>query len=193
MNRHFDSIIIGAGQAGPSLAGRQTQAGHQVALIERKLFGCTCVNTGCVPTKAMVASARAAHISRRASDFGVTILGSIQVDLKAVKARKDAISAKSRNGGEHWLRGMKNCTVFHESARFVSSYEIAAGSETISADRIFINVGGRAVGPNLPAATCPCCSATTKCSTRIISPECGSGHRATSPAAKTPEALVSRY
>jgi pyruvate/2-oxoglutarate dehydrogenase complex dihydrolipoamide dehydrogenase (E3) component len=150
MNHHFDSIIIGAGQAGPSLAGRLTQAGQQVAVIERKLFGGTCVNTGCIPTKAMVASAHAAHIARRANDFGVTIQGSIQVDLKAVKARKDAISAQSRNGVEQWLRGMKNCTVFHESARFVSSHEIAAGSETMSADRIFINVGGRAVVPEFP-------------------------------------------
>ena len=150
MNQHFDSIIIGAGQAGPSLAGRLTEAGQQVAMIERKLFGGTCVNTGCIPTKAMVASAHAAHIARRANDFGVTIQGSIQVDLKAVKARKDAISAKSRVGIEKWLRGMKNCTVFHESARFVSSHEIAVGSEIIRADRIFINVGGRAVIPNLP-------------------------------------------
>lgn len=150
MNQHFDSIIIGAGQAGPSLAGRLTQAGQQVAVIERKLFGGTCVNTGCIPTKAMVASAHAAHIARRARDYGVTIQGSIRVDLKAVKERKDAISAKSRDGVERWLRGMKNCTVFHQSARFISSNEIAVGSETISADRIFINVGGRAVVPDLP-------------------------------------------
>jgi pyruvate/2-oxoglutarate dehydrogenase complex dihydrolipoamide dehydrogenase (E3) component len=150
MNQHFDSIIIGAGQAGPPLAGRLTKAGQQVAMIERKLFGGTCVNTGCIPTKAMVASAHAAHIARRAGDFGVTIQGSIQVDLKAVKARKDTISAKSRNGVEQWLRGMKNCTVFHEPARFVSSHEVAVGSETISADQVFINVGGRATVPNLP-------------------------------------------
>lgn len=150
MNHHFDSIIIGAGQAGPPLAGRLTQAGHRVAVIERKLFGGTCVNTGCIPTKAMVASARAAHIARRASDFGVTVQASIQVELKAVKARKDSISAKSRDGIEKWLRGMKNCAVFHEAARFASSHEIAAGPETIRADRIFINVGGRAVVPDLP-------------------------------------------
>jgi pyruvate/2-oxoglutarate dehydrogenase complex dihydrolipoamide dehydrogenase (E3) component len=118
MERRFDSIIIGAGQAGPSLAARLTHAGQQVAVIERKLFGGTCVNTGCIPTKAMVASAQAAHTARRASDFGVDIQGPIQVDLKAVKARKHAISAKSRNGVENWLRGMKNCTVFHQSARF---------------------------------------------------------------------------
>lgn len=150
MNQHFDAIIVGAGQAGPSLAGRLTQAGQKVAMIERKLFGGTCVNTGCIPTKAMVASAHAAHIARRADDFGVAIQGSIRVDLKAVKARKDAISAKSREGVEKWLRGMKNCTVFHQAARFVSSYEIAVGSEVIGADQIFINVGGRAVVPGLP-------------------------------------------
>jgi pyruvate/2-oxoglutarate dehydrogenase complex dihydrolipoamide dehydrogenase (E3) component len=150
MGRHFDAIIIGAGQAGPPLAGRLTQAGQTVALIERKLFGGTCVNTGCIPTKAMVASAYAAHIARRASDFGVAIQGSVQVDMKAVKARKDAILGKSRDGVEKWLRGMKNCTVFHEAARFVSSHEIEVGSEIIGADQIFINVGGRATVPDLP-------------------------------------------
>src|ERR1700719_4061538 len=95
MSTHFDAIVIGAGQAGPSLAGRLTQAGQRVAMIERKLFGGTCVNTGCIPTKTMVASAYAAHMARRANDFGVTIQGSIRVDMKAVKARKDMISAKS--------------------------------------------------------------------------------------------------
>jgi pyruvate/2-oxoglutarate dehydrogenase complex dihydrolipoamide dehydrogenase (E3) component len=149
MSRHFDSIIIGAGQAGPPLAGRLTKAGRTVALIERKLFGGTCVNTGCIPTKTMVASAYAAHMARRASDFGVRIQGSIQVDMKAVKARKDSILAKSRDGIEKWLRGMDKCTVFHTPARFVSSHEIEVDSETISADKIFINVGGRAVVPDM--------------------------------------------
>jgi pyruvate/2-oxoglutarate dehydrogenase complex dihydrolipoamide dehydrogenase (E3) component len=147
MSNHFDSIIIGAGQAGPSLAGRLTQAGQKIAFIERKSFGGTCVNTGCIPTKTMVASAYAAHMARRAGDFGVMIPGSIQVDMKAVKARKEAILGKSRDGIERWLRGMTNCTVFHESARFVSGHEIVAGAETISADQIFINVGGRAIVP----------------------------------------------
>ncbi len=150
MDKHFDAIIIGAGQAGPPLAGRLTQAGQRVAVIERKLFGGTCVNTGCIPTKAMVASAYAAHMARRANDYGVKIQGSIETDLKAVKARKDAISAKSREGIEKWLRGMKNCSVFHESARFVSARSITAGSETLTSDQIFINVGGRAVVPDLP-------------------------------------------
>ncbi len=100
MSDHFDAIIIGAGQAGPSLAGRLTQAGMRIAMIERKLFGGTCVNTGCIPTKTMVASAYAARMARRAADFGVMIEGTIAVDMKAVKARKDAISAKSRDGVE---------------------------------------------------------------------------------------------
>jgi pyruvate/2-oxoglutarate dehydrogenase complex dihydrolipoamide dehydrogenase (E3) component len=150
MDKHFDAIIIGAGQAGPPLAGRLAQAGQRVAIIERKLFGGTCVNTGCIPTKAMVASAYAAHMAQRANDYGVKIQGSIETDLKAVKARKDAISAKSRDGIEKWLRGMKNCSVFHESARFDSSHSITVGSETLTSDQIFINVGGRAVVPDLP-------------------------------------------
>jgi pyruvate/2-oxoglutarate dehydrogenase complex dihydrolipoamide dehydrogenase (E3) component len=150
MSHQFDAIIIGAGQAGPPLAGRLAKAGQQVALVERKLFGGTCVNTGCIPTKTMVASAYAAYIARRASDFGVKIQGSIHVDMKSVKARKDQISAASRDGIEKWLRGMKNCSVFHESARFVSSHEIQVGAETIASDRIFINVGGRALVPHMP-------------------------------------------
>jgi pyruvate/2-oxoglutarate dehydrogenase complex dihydrolipoamide dehydrogenase (E3) component len=150
MSRHFDSIIIGAGQAGPPLVGRLTQSGQTVAMIERKLFGGTCVNNGCIPTKTMVASAYAAHMARRAGDFGVRIQGSIQVDMKAVKARKESILAKSRNGIEKWLRGMEKCTVFHAPAKFVSSHEIALDAEIISADRIFINVGARAVVPDLP-------------------------------------------
>jgi pyruvate/2-oxoglutarate dehydrogenase complex dihydrolipoamide dehydrogenase (E3) component len=150
MGRHFDSIIIGAGQAGPPLAGRLTQSGQSVAFLERNLFGGTCVNTGCIPTKAMVASAYAAHMARRANDFGVQIHGPVQVDMKAVKARKDAISAKSRTGVEGWLRGMENCTVFHEPARFLSSHAIQAGTETLEANQIFINVGGRAIVPQMP-------------------------------------------
>ena len=150
MSEHFDAIIIGAGQAGPSLAGRLTQTGMRVAMIERKLFGGTCVNTGCIPTKAMVASAYAANMARRAAEFGVKIDGKVTVDFKAVQARKEAISAKSRVGIEQWLRGMKNCTVYHEQARFVSDHDVLVGDQTISADRIFINVGGRANVPDMP-------------------------------------------
>jgi len=150
MAQQFDSIVIGAGQAGPALAGRLTKSGRRIAFVERSLFGGTCVNTGCIPTKTLVASAYAAHMARRAADFGVQITGPIHVDMKAVKARKESILAKSRDGIETWLRGMENCTVFHEQARFLSSHEIQAGAETLSAKEIFINVGGRALIPNMP-------------------------------------------
>ena len=93
----YDAIIIGTGQAGPALARRLVAAGWNVAIIERKLFGGTCVNTGCTPTKTLVASAYAAHVARRAADYGVTIEGAVNVDMKAVKARKDAVVAPSRN------------------------------------------------------------------------------------------------
>lgn len=149
MAREFDAIIIGAGQAGPPLAGRLTQAGWSVALIERKLIGGTCVNVGCTPTKAMVASAHAAHIGRRSADFGVST-GNISVDMKKVKARKDAIVAKSRTGLEEWLSGMERCTVFHGAARFLSAQEVQVGEETLHAPHIFLNVGARPVVPDMP-------------------------------------------
>src|SRR3979411_1999561 len=110
MTATYDAIFIGTGQAGPFLAHRLAATGMKVALIERKLFGGTCVNTGCIPTKTLVASAYAAHMARRASDFGVTIGGAVGIDMKAVKARKDAISGKSRSGVETWLKTMSNCT-----------------------------------------------------------------------------------
>jgi pyruvate/2-oxoglutarate dehydrogenase complex dihydrolipoamide dehydrogenase (E3) component len=150
MNRSFDAIIIGTGQAGPSLAGRLTSAGMKVAIVERGLFGGTCVNTGCIPTKAMVASAYAAHMARRAADFGVQIAGSINVDMKRVKARKDEISGMSNTGVENWLKHMANCTVYEGHARFESSREVSVGDERLTADRLFINVGGRAIIPKLP-------------------------------------------
>src|SRR5204863_5380542 len=109
MNQRYDAIIIGTGQAGPSLARRLSGAGMSVAIVERHLFGGTCVNTGCIPTKAMVASAYAAHMVRRAADFGVAIDGSVGVDMKAVKARKDAIARRSRASVESTLRGLNNC------------------------------------------------------------------------------------
>jgi pyruvate/2-oxoglutarate dehydrogenase complex dihydrolipoamide dehydrogenase (E3) component len=146
----YDAIIIGTGQAGPSLAGRLTAAGMKVAVIERHLFGGTCVNTGCIPTKAMVASAYAAHLARRASEYGVRIGGKITVDLPAVMERKAQISAKSRDGLEKWLRGMANCTVYQGQARFESPNEIAVGADRLAAPRIFINVGGRAITSGIP-------------------------------------------
>jgi pyruvate/2-oxoglutarate dehydrogenase complex dihydrolipoamide dehydrogenase (E3) component len=150
MPTHFDAMIIGAGQAGPSLAGRLTQAGRTVAFIERKLFGGTCVNTGCTPTKALVASAYVAQKVRTAAAYGVTVPGAVAVDMKAIKARKDQIVAKSRDGLESWLRGMQNCTVFTGHARFESPKQIRVGDDLLSADQIFINVGGRAVVPDFP-------------------------------------------
>lgn len=150
MPTHFDSIIIGAGQAGPTLAGRLTQSGRSIAFIERKLFGGTCVNTGCTPTKALVATAYVAQKARTAASYGVTVPGEVSVDMKAVKARKDQIVAKSRDGLEAYLRGMKNCTVFTDHARFESPKEIRVGHDLLSADEIFINVGGRAVIPDFP-------------------------------------------
>jgi pyruvate/2-oxoglutarate dehydrogenase complex dihydrolipoamide dehydrogenase (E3) component len=150
MSKTFDAIIIGAGQAGPSLAGKLTAAGMKVAFVERHLFGGTCVNTGCTPTKALVASAEVAHQARRASEYGVRLQGEISVDLRAVKQRKDEIVAASRNGVESWLRGMERCTVFDGHARFESAKEVRIGDSLISASRIFINVGGRAIVPDMP-------------------------------------------
>ena len=150
MSTSYDAIIIGTGQAGPSLAGRLTAAGMKVAVVERGKFGGTRVNTGCIPTKAMVASARAAYVARRAAEFGVDIGGPITVDMKRVKARKDEISGKSNTGVESWLKSMRNCTVYDAQARFVSPHEVSVGSETLTAERIFINVGGRAIVPGIP-------------------------------------------
>jgi pyruvate/2-oxoglutarate dehydrogenase complex dihydrolipoamide dehydrogenase (E3) component len=130
--------------------GRLTAAGKKVAIVERKLFGGTCVNTGCTPTKAMVASAYAAHVARRASEYGVTLSGAVGVDMKAVKARKDAIVARSRNGESTWLESLENCSVYKNHARFESAHEVRVGDELLSADQIFLNVGGRASVPPLP-------------------------------------------
>src|SRR5215216_7396864 len=141
--REFDAIIIGAGQAGPSLAGRLTGAGMTVAFVERKLFGGTCVNTGCTPTKTLVASAYAAHLARRAADFGVLLEGSVRVDIKRAKARADAVVAESRMGIERRLRGMTGCTVVEGHARFEAPNRIRVGEALLAAPRVFINVGGR--------------------------------------------------
>jgi len=150
MTSHFDAVIIGTGQAGPPLANRLTKARMTVAVIERGRFGGTCVNTGCTPTKAMVASAYAAHIARRAADFGVAIGGPITVDMKKVKARRDAITGKSSKGVESWLKGMTNCTVFEGQARFASPHEVTVGTARLQAERIFINTGTRPKVPPMP-------------------------------------------
>jgi pyruvate/2-oxoglutarate dehydrogenase complex dihydrolipoamide dehydrogenase (E3) component len=148
--KQFDAIILGAGQAGPSLAGRLTAGGQSVALVERKLFGGTCVNTGCMPTKTLVASAYAAHIARRAADYGVVLPGPVAVDMKRVKARADKVSHDARTGVESWLRGMQGCTVVTGHARFENATTVRVGEELLTAPRIFINVGGRASIPDLP-------------------------------------------
>jgi pyruvate/2-oxoglutarate dehydrogenase complex dihydrolipoamide dehydrogenase (E3) component len=145
--QHHDAIIIGTGQSGPSLAHRLVAAGQSVAVIERKFFGGTCVNTGCTPTKTLVASAYAAHMARRGADFGVKIPGDIVVDMKAVKARKDYVSGLSRNGVERSLKSLKGCTVYEGHGRFISPKSVAVGDRMLEADRIFINVGGRALVP----------------------------------------------
>jgi pyruvate/2-oxoglutarate dehydrogenase complex dihydrolipoamide dehydrogenase (E3) component len=147
---NYDAIIIGTGQAGPALTRRLAAAGWNVAIIERKLFGGTCVNTGCTPTKTLVASAYAAHVARRAADYGVTIEGAVNVDMKAVKARKDAVVAPSRNGVERSLKKLKGCTVYEGHARFAAEKKVAVNGTELTADRIFINVGARAAIPPIP-------------------------------------------
>jgi pyruvate/2-oxoglutarate dehydrogenase complex dihydrolipoamide dehydrogenase (E3) component len=139
----YDAIVIGTGQSGPSLAKRLARHGWKVAIIERDKFGGTCVNTGCTPTKTLVASAEAAYIARRAADFGVMIDGSVKVDMKKVKARKDAVVAPSNSGVERSLRSTENCTVYRGHARFVGSREVQVGDDQLSAEHIFINAGTR--------------------------------------------------
>jgi len=150
MTQVFDAIVIGAGQAGPSLAGRLTAAGMKVALVERKLFGGTCVNTGCMPTKTLVASAYAAHLARRSAEYGVAIESPIKIDMKRVKARADAVSTNARTGVEKWLRGMDGLTVVEGHARFEGPDVVRVGESLLKAPRIFINVGGRASVPDMP-------------------------------------------
>jgi pyruvate/2-oxoglutarate dehydrogenase complex dihydrolipoamide dehydrogenase (E3) component len=150
MQQSFDAIIIGAGQAGPALAGRLTSSGMKVALIERKLIGGTCVNTGCTPTKTLVASAKAAHEARRAGEYGVKITGSISVDLKDVRARKDAVVTRSRSNLTTWLEGMADCKIFKGHARFEGTDSVRVGDQTLKSERIFINVGARPRIPTLP-------------------------------------------
>jgi pyruvate/2-oxoglutarate dehydrogenase complex dihydrolipoamide dehydrogenase (E3) component len=147
--KRFDAIVIGTGQAGPPLAARFASADKTVAIIERHKFGGTCVNTGCVPTKTLVGSAYAIHLARRGAEFGFSI-GAMSVDVKRIKARKDAASATSSKGVEEWLRGTTNCTVIQGHARFQSSNTVVVNDEVLQADKIFINVGARASVPEMP-------------------------------------------
>jgi pyruvate/2-oxoglutarate dehydrogenase complex dihydrolipoamide dehydrogenase (E3) component len=146
----FDAIIIGTGQAGPSLAHRLAAAGQRVAIIERHRFGGTCVNTGCTPTKTLVACAYAAHLARRAGDFGVSVAGPVTVDMKKVKARKDHVLGFSTRGVERALRGNPMIAVYQGHARFAAPQSVTVGGETLNAPNIFINVGGRAAVPDIP-------------------------------------------
>src|SRR5215470_17701378 len=150
LSQQFDAIIIGTGQAGPSLAARFAAAGMTVAIIERHKFGGTCVNTGCIPTKTLVASAYAAHVARRGAEYGFAVNGDVRVDMKRVKARKEEVSGRSNRGVEEWLQGLKNCTVIQGHARFQSSHAVVVNDEVLQADKIFINVGGRASVPAMP-------------------------------------------
>ena len=145
----FDTIIVGAGQAGPPLAARLTDAGQTVAVIERKLVGGTCVNYGCIPTKTLVASAHTAHVARRAAEFGIST-GDVAVDMSRVKARKDQIVLGDRSGVEGWLAGMKGCTLIRGHARFTGPHTVDVDGAVLEAERFFLNVGGRATVPDIP-------------------------------------------
>lgn len=143
----FDAIVIGTGQSGPSLAVRLAGTGLKVAIIERNKFGGTCVNTGCIPTKALIASAEVTHLAHKAAEFGIDIEGPIKTNWKKVKARKDAIVHKATQGVEQWLRNTPNVTVFNGQATFVDNYTVAVKDQHLTADKIFINVGARAFVP----------------------------------------------
>ncbi len=150
MADHFDAAVIGAGQAGPSLVNRLTQAGKKVAMVERGRFGGTCVNTGCMPTKTMVASAYAARVVARAADYGVMIEGKTTVDMARVKARKSKVADTASMNVETWLKGMPNCTIYRGSARLTSPRGVVVGNDSFTADMIFLDVGARPVVPKIP-------------------------------------------
>ncbi|HVN01017.1 MAG TPA: FAD-containing oxidoreductase [Caulobacteraceae bacterium] len=150
MSESFDAIVIGAGQAGPPLAVRMGQAGQRVCLIEREHLGGTCVNDGCIPTKTLVASARVAHVARRAADYGVDVGGAVSVDMARVRARKDAVVQASIDSLTRWIGDAPNVTFVKGEARFVGAHEVEAAGRRVSAPRIFINTGGRATVPDWP-------------------------------------------
>jgi pyruvate/2-oxoglutarate dehydrogenase complex dihydrolipoamide dehydrogenase (E3) component len=152
----FDAVIIGAGQAGPPLAARLSAAGQSVCLVERKFMGGTCVNTGCMPTKTLVASAYAAQLARRAAQYGVELAGDVRVDMRKVRERAATVTLNARHGIEEWLRQLPRCTVVHGQARFDSATQLQVGERRLTAARIFINVGARAIVPDIPGlATVP--------------------------------------
>jgi pyruvate/2-oxoglutarate dehydrogenase complex dihydrolipoamide dehydrogenase (E3) component len=146
----YDAIVIGAGQAGPPLAGRLSQAGMRVALIERARVGGTCVNTGCTPTKTLIASASVARVARRAAEYGIQIDGSPATDMRRVKARKDALVERTVASLEKWLGSLANVTLYRGHARFTDAHTVRVGAESLTAERLFVDVGGRPAVPNLP-------------------------------------------
>jgi pyruvate/2-oxoglutarate dehydrogenase complex dihydrolipoamide dehydrogenase (E3) component len=150
MPTHFDAIVIGTGQAGPALAARFSSARMKVAVIERHRFGGTCVNDGCTPTKTMVASAYAARVAARAGEYGVEVPSGARIDMKRVKARKDAIVANSSGNVEKWMRGLEGARVYQGHARFTGPKRVRVGDEELSAERIFVDVGGRPLVPKMP-------------------------------------------
>jgi pyruvate/2-oxoglutarate dehydrogenase complex dihydrolipoamide dehydrogenase (E3) component len=147
---HFDAIVVGAGQAGPAIAARCSREGLRTAIIERGPFGGTCVNVGCVPTKTLVASARAIHLARRGAEFGFAVGGEVRADMVRIKARKDGIVEASRNGVESWMRGLKHTETIVGNARFSAPHTLRVGERELTAPRIFLNLGGRALVPDLP-------------------------------------------
>jgi pyruvate/2-oxoglutarate dehydrogenase complex dihydrolipoamide dehydrogenase (E3) component len=149
MSEHFDAIVIGTGQAAPALCARLDKEGIKTALIERKFLGGTCVNVGCIPTKTLVASARAVHMARRGPEYGFRA-GEIRVEMPAVKGRKDSVVNQSRGYLETWIAGMKNVSLMRGHARFTGPRTVAVGGRVLQADRIFLNVGARALLPDMP-------------------------------------------
>src|SRR5689334_19160037 len=149
MSERYDAIVIGAGQAGPALCARLDKEGLKTALIERKSLGGTCVNNGCIPTKTLVASARAVHTARRGAEYGFSS-AKVELDMRAVKARKDGVVKHSTDGLASWIGGMKNVSLIHGQAKFTGPRTVAVGDRTLQADKVFLNVGGRAMVPEIP-------------------------------------------
>ncbi len=153
MAETYDAIVIGTGQSGPSLAARMTKEGLRTAIVERKLFGGTCVNVGCIPTKTLVASARAAYMARRGADFGIEIEGTIQVDMKKVKARKDGVVQQSNQGVTNWLKTMEGLTVYEGHGRLESANRMRVNGDTSKPN------GSSSMWAGAPP--CPTCPAWT--------------------------------
>jgi len=151
MTERYDAIVIGTGQAAPALCGRLDKEGVKTVLIERKRLGGTCVNNGCIPTKTLVASAHTVHMARRGAEYGFSI-EKIEIDMRAVKARKDRVVKQSSDGLGNWIDGMKNVTLVRGQARFSAPRSVSVSGRTLEADKVFVNVGGRALVPDIPGA-----------------------------------------